>query len=377
MNSSSRPTWLSLTLLMVCALSACAPPVDRPDAMADGGATAMDGTMNDGAASDAAPCADLSGAFSVTTLCGADTSQSQYCITQTGCAITIHTLVGGSVHGTVVGNTGHVMHTSTDGDGGVQMEDCTFTVEDGTITESCDNVVFGVRERCTGSLTRITNDRASSFCCDPGTANSCGEGKRCNLAARSADSTVNTTYTACMPNGTIPEGMPCTRVAGLLGTDDCVAGTTCANFNQPTPAMRTCQRTCASNAGCRAGEICRRFGYAPSSGICVPTCTIGGMDCPTGTTCRTELSIPASGMPLDLVSALCVHTGPTPLGARCMEIPCGPNADCFYDPMMAGTPIAICRQTCSPTVACPAGQTCRPRRLGAENPDLLGHCYPS
>lgn len=118
MKSSSRVTWFSLALLMVCATAAgCAPPVDRPDAMADGGAVATDGTMTDTAAGDAAACADLSGAYSVETLCGTELTPSQYCIAQTGCAITIHILSGGIVRGTVVGNTARVMHTSTDGDG--------------------------------------------------------------------------------------------------------------------------------------------------------------------------------------------------------------------------------------------------------------------
>ncbi|MDP3275758.1 MAG: hypothetical protein Q8Q09_11220 [Deltaproteobacteria bacterium] len=382
MKPQSHTIQRATALLIACAsLVRCAPTAPGPDVMADGAvdATASDGSVSDATIGDAAPCADLSGAYSVQTVCGTEMSASQYCIAQTGCAITIHILNGETVRGTVSGNTGRVMVTSTDGDGGVAMEDCTFTVEGGRITERCDNVVLGVRERCDSNLTRLSNDRATSYCCDPGVANSCGAGQRCNFAVPAGSASGDLTFTACMPNGTIAEGMPCTRVAGVIGSDSCVAGTTCVNLGQPTPAMRTCQRTCASNEGCRAGEVCRRFGYAPNAGVCTPTCTLGGTSCPAGNTCRTYVTVPASRMPIDQIRTTCNQTGTTPNGARCMDaLECGPNADCFFDPLVAGTPMPICRQTCSPTFACPAGQTCRPRRaVGPENPDGLGGCYAS
>ena len=183
--------------------------------------------------------------------------------------------------------------------------------------------------------------------------------------------------TACVPNGTIAEGMPCTRTGGVIGADMCAEKTICANLGQPTVATRVCRRVCGNNTHCAAGEICRRLGFAPSSGFCTAKCTIGGTDCPTGNTCRTELAILGSGMP-DQVQTNCTQVGTTAVGAPCTDsVQCAANSDCYSDPTGAGS-MAIGRQTCGPMSACPAGQTCRPRReVGPENPDALGHCYPS
>lgn len=130
------------------------------------------------------------------------------------------------------------------------------------------------------------------------------------------------------------------------------------------------------------GEICRWLGFAPSSGFCTATCTLGGTDCPTGNTCRTDIAVRASVIvseeDLDQVRTACTHIGTTPIGMPCApDGVCEANADCFSDPEVAGS-VAVCRQTCGPMYACPAGQTCRPRRpVGPENPGGLGHCYPS
>ena len=340
------------------------------DATSDASADASTADAGRDASGDGPACSNVAGSYFVDEM-GTGRPRRTYCIRQYGCSATI-AVDGAIVNGVVAGNVLTVNNPA---------ERCEMTFSGRTAVERCTTFGGGTTSTYSTTLTARTLPGATSYCCDLNVATSCGAGQRC-VPGNDATTSANLTFTACVPNGTLAEGMPCMRTDGLIGVDMCVAGTICANIRQPTPTMRVCRRVCGENSNCGPGEICRRLGDAPSSGFCTATCTLGGTDCPTGNTCRTEIAIRHSVLEttddLDQVRTACAHFGTTAMGMPCSDgTQCEANTDCFFDPEVADGP-SICRRTCGPMLACPAGQTCRPRReAGPQNPDGLGHCYPS
>lgn len=340
------------------------------DATSDASADASTADAGRDASGDGPACINVAGSYFVDEM-GAGRPRRTYCISQSGCIATI-AVDGTTVRGRVAGNVLTVSDAT---------QECALTFSGRTGEERCTTFNGGTSQTYSTTLTARTLPGATSYCCDLNDVTSCGAGQRC-VPGGEATAPSYLTFTACVPNGTLAEGMPCMRTDGLLGVDMCVAGTVCANIRQPTVTMRVCRRVCGDNSHCGPGEICRRLGDAPSSGFCTATCTLGGTDCPAGNTCRTEIAIRRSVQEktddIDQVRTACTHFGTTAMGMACSDsAQCEANTDCFFDPEVADSP-SICRRTCGPMFACPAGQTCRPRReVGPQNPDGLGHCYPS
>lgn len=298
-----------------------------------------------------AGCEDVSGGYfwaidcpSFTEVFGLPTTE---CLTQTGCTVTdyadsqpvqTYPVVGTTI--TSVGLSGPYEVTCVADYGASPTFHCE-AVASGLPTLTCD--ATGARSRLAG---------ASSFCCDV-VAQDCSGGQRCtSYGAPSISDAAR--FTACVPNGTLAEDAACVRPRDIPGDDDCVAGLYCSNFEQPDAATRTCRPLCAAESDCAAGQICSVLASAPATGICRPTCTLGGADCGAGLTCRGEFRYWTTAGASEIMTA-CERIGGGALGAPCTNSEgCAAGLACGS---VAGSSLA-CRLNCGPGVTCPSGETC-------------------
>ncbi|MBN8612961.1 MAG: hypothetical protein J0L92_20385 [Deltaproteobacteria bacterium] len=316
----------------------------------------------------ASACVDVSGAWVWSSSCSRPDAMltPHSCITQSGCTATILDSYGPlSVLGTSVTTAtvdGNTITMTADG------LTCTVVHDGDSATAHCESDMPAYT--CDGVGARVSFPEATSYCCDVA-ADSCGAGERCGpVAGESAEDR----FTACVPAGTIAEGESCTRTGGRIGADDCAPGLTCANIGQLDINQRTCVRLCGTTSDCESDEICWVFAAAPHAGVCRPTCTYLGTDCPAGFTCQAEPSWAPMSTTTDipLIATDCVITGTGALGSTCADgIECGRDMACAFDLARPELP-AQCRTNCDPAHPCPMGEHCQPR--GYMNPEQYGAC---
>lgn len=171
--------------------------------------------------------------------------------------------------------------------------------------------------------------------CSPFDA-ACGTGLKCTVTDPAPD---GTTVTACLPAGTLGDGMTCATSA-MLGHDECAAGLLCSALGllDLTAPQSKCRRYCSATRACAAGDGCFPVSDDYTIGVCVPRCTPFGTDCPTDFDCSNALpDIDRSDLRL-----VCRHTGTTAVGGSC-----GHDLDCvagsICDPIrMPRTCLALC-----------------------------------
>jgi hypothetical protein len=138
---------------------------------------------------------------------------------------------------------------------------------------------------------------------------------------------------ACTQDSDCRGGRCITEVDAMTGTPSGFLGGYCLSFGVAAPLMMgapvppsncppgsgavpldgeapgdsvPCLKTCSTSAECRAGYQCDHLstsmgGAFFSNGVCLPLdCTQPGMDCPTGTTCRTMTAM--DGTPFGVCS---------------------------------------------------------------------------
>ena len=182
----------------------------------------------------------------------------------------------------------------------------------------------------------------------------------------------------CVPTfGSVPKDGSCMRqpaVAGdttgwsTIGMDNCAPGAYCSGYgtlNGNTPS-RSCRSFCFSDTDCKTTtEKCMLFDVAEppgyTSGICVPTCTRFGTDCPAGYNCATTLDDVtdyAATSTMASTSYSCRTPGKVALDGSCPngDSDCVANAVCF-DHTLMGMP-GVCTAMCDSTHACPAAKKC-------------------
>ena len=187
----------------------------------------------------------------------------------------------------------------------------------------------------------------------------------------------------CLPNfGMVPKDGSCMRnkaAAGdttgwsTIGFDNCAPGAYCSGYgslNSDTP-NRHCRNYCYTDMDCNsAADKCMYFSNQPMGyylGICVPTCTAFGTDCPAGYGCSTQLEdlgeiLGTASMPatMETMYYSCRTPGKVALDNPCPngDSDCGANTICF-DHTLMGMP-GTCTAMCDKTHACPTGKMCTP-----------------
>jgi hypothetical protein len=153
----------------------------------------------------------------------------------------------------------------------------------------------------------------------------------------------------CLPiNGMVATGQPCMRDAtNMLGHDNCDKGNLCSPFGAWTATldMRRCRAYCRAQGDCPQGYSCMVLGQP--EGICVPSCTPFGSECPNGFTCSDIYGS------IDEVNTVitCRAIGAIPVGSACTD-----TSDCVADSWCNS---GLCLALCDATHPCPAGKSCR------------------
>lgn len=366
---STRPLTRLLPLSLAGCLLGCPDTTPPPDATLAPDASTSPPDAPTGPDAGGA-CVDISGAYVWASSCSIPeaTINAHSCITQTGCTATILDSEGVfSQTGTVLSTATVVGNVVTSSSGGLT---CTVVYEGDSATAHCESTSPAYTCDATGA--RVSFPGATQFCCDV-VGGDCAAGERCQVVA---GATPEDRFTACVPAGEIAEGEPCTRAGGRIGADECAPGLTCTNLGQLDLTRRTCTRLCETTTDCEAGETCWVFSAAPHAGVCRPTCTFLGDDCPDGFSCQPELSwAPMSTVSdVPVVTPDCTLTGMGAVGDACTDpIECGPTTSCFVDlARPEGGP--HCRPLCDVDHPCPAGEHCQAR--GYTNPNGYGACMP-
>lgn len=135
-----------------------------------------------------------------------------------------------------------------------------------------------------------------------------------------------------------------------VGQVPCQADGSCGGFSTQLPAGDgVLGDVCASDYDCVSGLFCQAL--SGSSGACAKDCTPGVGGCPTGFACYPYQNQPNAGVCL-------VGSG----GGATKQLgeACANSAECISQLCVSGTTGAACRQPCSASAPCPAGQTCSP-----------------
>lgn len=376
------PRWLLLSALASGLGCAQGPSPGQEDggARSEDAATARDAAAPDAAALDAAApdaaapdsgslahdagvaCENVSGAYIWTFACNPLFAlRTTECVVQSGCEVLDYVGAAALRTTTLAGTTlisreskGEYTVTCTTSFGAQPSFDCE--------ARGTDQPTLN----CHGTGVRSTLVGASSYCCDIDRQD-CAGGERCASYADAVHQDAR--FSACISDGTVAEGASCERRT-TAGDDNCQAGLYCASFEQPTASDRVCRRLCDKAEDCRPSEGCMALAFAPRTGICRPTCTVGGSDCGSGFTCVPVF--PRWGVgeaPLE-VGPTCERDGTGNLGDRCTGA-CGPGLMCVD---VDGTG-HVCRSLCGPGADCPADERCVPvRLLGIANPSDYGVC---
>jgi hypothetical protein len=183
------------------------------------------------------------------------------------------------------------------------------------------------------------------------------------------------------PSGTAAADDSCTRDSETpagVGHDSCAAGSYCSGYGSlSSPPDRHCRKFCADDTGCPTGHKCMALIVDPSGspldGICVPTCTLFGTDCPSGLNCGvTSLDEDGSN-----VIFSCRQVGTAAVGAPCVTsggtagpapYDCVADSLCF-DPAGGSGTAFVCNGLCDGTHTCPTGKTCNTSGTGLPTGD--------
>jgi hypothetical protein len=172
----------------------------------------------------------------------------------------------------------------------------------------------------------------------------------------------------CVANGTVAEGQPCTSMFGKTVNDNCVAGTMCDNDGPGSTYV--CRKVCTDDSGCTSGARCGIV-LTRKWGLCLPTCTPFGSDCPAGNDCSSTFDDITATQTNEVGFFVCKLTGAAAEWAKCQkDSDCGAGLWC--DARGNG-----CTPNCDATHACPAAPTdmgtisCQPL---ASQPNGAGYC---
>jgi hypothetical protein len=152
----------------------------------------------------------------------------------------------------------------------------------------------------------------------------CPSGQKCVPKVQGAGLTV--VGSTCVANGTVAEGQPCVMVpsSGLLN-DNCLAGSVCDNTGGDSSLH--CRKSCTATVACSSADLKCAAVYTGDWGLCVPSCTPFGSDCPMGNDCSTTFD--AVSQTANSGVFVCKTTGMGALGASCMgDTDCGANLAC-------------------------------------------------
>jgi hypothetical protein len=174
----------------------------------------------------------------------------------------------------------------------------------------------------------------------------------------------------CVANGTVAEGQPCMPATGSGKTinDNCVAGTICDNDGPGS--TNVCRKVCTADMQCASGARCGVL-ITRKWGLCLPSCTPFGSDCPAGNDCSSSFDDISATQMSEVGFFVCKLTGATALWGTCKQ-----DSDCaagmFCDAQGNG-----CTPNCDATHACPQPPTdmgmlsCQPL---VSQPNGAGYC---
>jgi hypothetical protein len=196
------------------------------------------------------------------------------------------------------------------------------------------------------------------------------------------DGTGTGTMPGCVtPTGTAAVDASCTRDSETpagVGHDTCAAGAYCSGYGSlSSPPDRHCRKFCADDSGCPSTHKCMTLIVDPSGtgldGICVPTCTLFGTDCPTGLNC----GVTSADMDGSSIVFSCRQVGTAAVGAPCVTsggtaapapYDCVGDSLCF-DPAGGSGTAFVCNGLCDGTHTCPTGKTCNTSGTGLPTGD--------
>ncbi len=306
-------------------------------------------------------CENFSGYFralpdAVCAPLGGPTVPTPMCIQQTGCDVSV-TTPSDVLKGTVKNDTLTVS--------GSQF-DCTAIHGDTGLSFNCSTRVGAPIYRCTIPMEApALPSEAASVCCDP-VAQSCGDGQKCTYIQKGT----NQPYvSACLPKqggGFIGDTCAFTGIGTDVGRDDCQPGLFCTRAGREQSADRWCRKLCNSTANCPIDQVCWSLSSisVPRGGVCAPTCTFFGSDCPAFATCRAVDTIQPDGA--------------TVSGPGCTTKGSGQNGDMCRSDSECGASLycngAVCLPYCDPTHPCrdPTQQCVEGVVAGTK----LGYCLP-
>lgn len=223
------------------------------------------------------------------------------------------------------------------------------------------------------------HDMAVSATCDPFKQNCAMASDKCQVELSMDASGMTTVMNVCIADGTVDEGMMCTRSQpNTISDDNCKKGMACTARGV---GMTVCRKICKANSDCPSNQKCTGYDSMVSTGLCSPSCTLGGTDCTNGLSCNSVYTGPGSSTTGIL---LCGAAGSKPMGAACdptMMAQCGPNMLCAATSMTMG----VCALFCDDTHPCPGssgdggtpdgGLSCDSQALGVTLPNNGGICH--
>lgn len=168
----------------------------------------------------------------------------------------------------------------------------------------------------------------------------CPSGQKCVPKVQGANQMV--VGSGCVPNGTVAESQACmiTSKNSALLADNCVAGTVCDNSGGDSTLH--CRKFCDTMTACSGAGLKCAAVYTTSWGLCVPSCTPFGTDCPSGNDCSTTFD--AVSTTANSGVFVCKTTGTGKLFDMCgSDTDCGANLACVGP---------RCSPVCDSTHAC-------------------------
>jgi hypothetical protein len=132
---------------------------------------------------------------------------------------------------------------------------------------------------------------------------------------------------ACVSNGTVAAGQACviTSKNNALLSDNCIAGTVCDNSGGDSSLH--CRKFCDTMTACADTTLKCAAVFTSNWGLCTPSCTPFGTDCPSGNDCSTTFD--AVSMTANSGVFVCKMTGTAKLFESCMaDTDCAANLAC-------------------------------------------------
>jgi hypothetical protein len=225
------------------------------------------------------------------------------------------------------------------------------------------------------------HDMAIAATCDPFKQNCTSATDKCQVELSMDASGMTTVMNVCIADGTVGEGMPCTRAQpNTISDDNCTKGLACTARGV---GMTVCRKICKVDTDCPTMQKCTGYDSMVSTGLCSPSCKLGGTDCANGQSCNSVYSGPGASTTGIL---LCGAVGSIAVGAMCdptMPGQCAANLFCASTSMTGMT--GVCLAFCDDTHPCPGsnedggtpdgGLSCDTQGLGVSLPNNGGICH--